>query len=91
MDIPKRLILWSVSGSAYGIINRFLHLIRGKIRTINGLERINKELKRRTRVVGAFPSDQSFMRLGVSILIDINEEWMTNKKYLSMDMMIADS
>jgi transposase-like protein len=56
-----------------------------RIRTTNGLERINKELKRRTRVVGAFPSDQSFMRLGVSILIDINEEWMTTKKYLSMD------
>jgi putative transposase len=58
---------------------------RRRIRTTNGLERINKELKRRTRVVGAFPSDQSFMRLGVSILIDINEEWMTTKKYLSMD------
>jgi transposase-like protein len=55
-----------------------------RIRTTNGLERINKELKRRSRVVGAFPSDQSFMRLGVSILIDINEEWMTTKRYLSM-------
>ena len=49
-----------------------------RIRTTNGLERINKELKRRTRVVGAFPSDRSFMRLGVSILIDINEEWATS-------------
>jgi putative transposase len=56
-----------------------------RIRTTNGLERINKELKRRSRVVGAFPSDQSFMRLGVSILIDINEEWMTTRKYLSMN------
>ena len=34
-----------------------------RIRTTNGLERINKELKRRSRVIGAFPSDQSFMRL----------------------------
>ncbi len=56
-----------------------------RVRTTNGLERINKELKRRTRVVGAFPSESSFMRLGVSILIDINEEWLTAKKYLSMD------
>mgnify|MGYP000943814093 FL=1 len=56
-----------------------------RIRTTNGLERINKELKRRSRVVGAFPSDESFMRRGVSILIDINEEWMTTKRYLSMD------
>ena len=57
-----------------------------RIRTTNGLERINKELKRRSRVVGAFPSDNSFMRLGVSILIDINEEWLTAKKYLSIDV-----
>jgi putative transposase len=57
-----------------------------RIRTTNGLERINKELKRRSRVVGAFPSDKSFMRLGGSILIDINEEWMTTKRYLSMDV-----
>ena len=56
-----------------------------KIRTTNGLERINKELKRRTRVVGAFPNDESFMRLAVSILIDINEEWLTGRKYLTMD------
>jgi transposase-like protein len=56
-----------------------------RIRTTNGLERINKELKRRTRVVGAFPNDDSFMRLAVSILIDINEEWVTGKRYLSID------
>jgi transposase-like protein len=56
-----------------------------RIRTTNGLERINKELKRRTRVVGAFPNDDSFLRLAVSILIDINEEWVTGKRYLSMD------
>jgi transposase-like protein len=58
---------------------------RKRIRTTNGLERINKELKRRTRVVGAFPNDSSFLRLGVSVLIDINEEWLTTKRYLSMD------
>lgn len=57
-----------------------------RIRTTNGLERINKELKRRTRVAGAFPNDESFMRMGVSLLIDINEEWLTTKKYLSMDL-----
>ena len=56
-----------------------------KIRTTNGLERINKELKRRSRVVGAFPNDASLLRLGVAILMDINEEWLTGRKYLSMD------
>jgi transposase-like protein len=57
-----------------------------RIRTTDKLERINKELKRRSRVVGAFPSDESFRRLGVSILRDINEEWMMTKRYLSMDV-----
>lgn len=55
-----------------------------KIRTTNGLERINKELKRRSRVVGAFPNDEALLRLGVAILMDINEEWLTGRKYLSM-------
>ena len=56
-----------------------------RIRTTNGLERINKELKRRSRVVGAFPNDGALLRLGVAILMDINEEWLTGRKYLSMD------
>lgn len=55
-----------------------------KIRTTNGLERINKELKRRSRVVGAFPNGGALLRLGVTILMDINEEWLTGRKYLSM-------
>ena len=55
-----------------------------KIRTTNGLERINKELKRRSRVIGAFPNDGALLRLGVTILMDINEEWLTGRKYLSM-------
>lgn len=56
-----------------------------RIRTTNGVERINKELKRRSRVVGAFPSDQSLMRVAGCLLMDINEEWITGKKYLSME------
>ena len=49
------------------------------------LERINLELKRRTRKVGAFPGEQSLLRLTVSILMDINEEWLTCRKYLSLE------
>ncbi|MCX6678520.1 MAG: IS256 family transposase [Methanothrix sp.] len=56
-----------------------------RLRTTNVIERINKELKRRSRPVGAFPSDKSLMRLAGCILININEEWVTGKKYLSMD------
>ena len=56
-----------------------------RIRTTNILERTNKELKKRSKVVGAFPNSQSPMRLAVSILIDINEEWVTGRRYLSME------
>jgi putative transposase len=56
-----------------------------KIRTTNILERVNKELKRRSKVIGAFPNEESLLRLSVSILIDINEEWITGNRYLSME------
>jgi len=49
------------------------------------MERINKELKRRTRVMGAFPSEHALLRSAGSILRDINEEWVTGKRYLSME------
>jgi transposase-like protein len=55
------------------------------IRTTNCLERINKELKRRSRVAGAFSNDQSLLRMAVCIMMDFNEEWMTGKRYLSFE------
>jgi putative transposase len=55
------------------------------IRTTNSLERINKELKRRSRVAGAFSNDQSLLRVAVCIMMDINEDWMTGKRYLSLE------
>jgi transposase-like protein len=56
-----------------------------KIRTTNMMERTNKEIKRRTKVVGAFPNQESVLRLVVSILIDINEDWITGNKYIVME------
>jgi putative transposase len=55
------------------------------IRTTNSLERINKELKRRSRVAGAFSNDRSLLRMAVCIMMDINEEWMIGRKYLSLE------
>ena len=52
--------------------------------TTNLLERVNKELKRRSRVIGAFPNDNSLLRLAGSLLMDINEEWITGRRYLSL-------
>jgi putative transposase len=55
------------------------------IRTTNMLERINKELKRRSRGMGAFSNDQSLLRVAVCIMMDINEDWITGKRYLSLE------
>jgi len=56
-----------------------------RIRTTNVLERINKELKRRSRVAGAYSNDQSLLRVAVCIMMDINEDWITGKRYLSLE------
>jgi len=49
------------------------------------MERVNKELKRRTKVVGAFSNGESLLRLVGSILMDINEEWVTGRRYLTVE------
>ena len=56
-----------------------------RLRVSNTIERLNGEIKRRTRKIGAFPSDDSAMRLAGSIMIDINEEYVTGRKYINME------
>jgi hypothetical protein len=57
---------------------------RVRMRTTNGLERLNKELKRRTRVATLFPNTQSCERLVSALLAEQDEEWMSGKIYLNM-------
>ena len=54
---------------------------RRLIRTTNSLERINKEIRRRTRVVGVFPNESSCLRLISARLMEISEEWQIGKRY----------
>ena len=58
---------------------------RRKLRTSNLLERINKEIKRRTRVATLFPNTDSLLRLASAVLAEIDEEWQTGKIYLNME------
>lgn len=58
---------------------------RKKIRTSNGIERINREVKRRTRVAVLFPNDASALRLVTAVLIEIHEEWVSGRQYLDME------
>jgi putative transposase len=58
---------------------------RRRLRTTNMLERINREIKRRTRVATLFPNEGSALRLVSAVLMEISEEWETNRKYVTME------
>ena len=58
---------------------------RKRLRTSNLPERVNKEIKRRTRVATLFPNEASLLRLASAVLAEIDEEWQSGKVYLNME------
>jgi len=57
---------------------------RQRIRTTNGPERLNQEIKRRTRVVRIFPNREACLRLVTALAVEQSEEWVTGRRYLDM-------
>jgi putative transposase len=49
------------------------------------MERTNRELKRRTKVVGVFPNEESLLQLVGSVLMDVDEEWVPGRRYLTLE------
>lgn len=58
---------------------------RRRLRTSNLMERVNREIKRRTRVATLFPNENSLLRLVTAVVVEISEEWETGRTYLRMD------
>lgn len=61
-----------------------------KIRSNNPLEWLNKEIKRRTNVVGVFPNDTAMIRLAGAVLADLHDDWIVARRYVT-DSSLANS
>lgn len=60
---------------------------RKRLRTTNGLERLNQEVRRRERVIRIFPNQSSVIRLLGALLMEHDERWSTGRKYLDMEQL----
>ena len=58
-----------------------------KISSTNMLERLNREIRRRTRPIGIFPNAESYIRLVTTYLIEYSEDWSSNRAYLNSEVM----
>ena len=57
---------------------------RQRLRTNNMLERLNRELRRRSRTIGVFPNEESLLRLASAKTMEISDEWEAGKRYLDL-------
>jgi putative transposase len=81
----SKLAAWMDENISEGLtVFQFPEEQRKKLRTSNVVERVNKEIKRRTRVACIFPNEASCLRLVTAVVMEISDEWETGKRYLAL-------
>ena len=84
-DCNPELVDWMETNLPEGFtVFRFPPSSWPRIRTNNGLENLNRQIRRCTRVVGIFPSPESALRLITAVVEEIHEDWLTGKQYISL-------
>jgi len=82
-EIDAKLAAWLENNVPEGLtVFDFPVEHRRQLRTNNCLERLNREIKRRTRVATLFPNEASLLRLATAVLMEMDEEWQAEKRYL---------
>ena len=71
------------SENKYSFDPTILKALIGRERISNYMERLNKEIKKRTKIVEVFPNPKSCERLSGSLLMEQHDEWMEDKAYLT--------
>ena len=61
---------------------------RRKISSTNTLERLNEEIRRRSRVVGVFPSKDAYVRLVCCYLLEYSEDWIVERSYINQEILL---
>ncbi len=85
-SVAPKLAVWMEENLMEGLmVYAFPEEHRRLLRTTNGLERLNQEIRRRTRVARLFPNEASCLRLITAVVMEISEEWETGKKYLTFE------
>ena len=83
-DAPKAMAILEAGFEDVMAVMSLPEKYRQRLRTSNGLERLNEEIRRRDRVIRIYPNEASAIRLIGALLIEQDERWTTGRKYLDM-------
>lgn len=85
-ETASRLADWMEANLPEGLtVFAFPSTHQRRLRTSNGLERLTREIRRRSRIATLFPNEASCLRLATAVVMEISEEWQTGRTYLKLD------